>query len=85
VYRARRRRVLLGVILVLLLAHTARQFLNDTGHVRMPTARTRNDGRRTYVSAVRWLLQGQRRWCSVTVGRRRARTSSRSRSPAWRR
>jgi serine-type D-Ala-D-Ala carboxypeptidase (penicillin-binding protein 5/6) len=58
VYRARRRRVLLGVILVLLLAHTARQFLNDTGHVRMPTARTRNDRRRTYVSAVRWLLQG---------------------------
>ena len=58
-YRARRRRVLLGVILVLLLAHTARQFLNDTGHVRMPTARTRNDRRRTYVSAVRWPLQGQ--------------------------
>jgi serine-type D-Ala-D-Ala carboxypeptidase (penicillin-binding protein 5/6) len=59
VYRARRRRLLLGVVPVLLLAHTAGQFLNDTGHVRMPTARTRNDHRRTYVSAVRWPLQGQ--------------------------
>jgi D-alanyl-D-alanine carboxypeptidase (penicillin-binding protein 5/6) len=59
VYRARRRRLLLGVILVLLLAHTAGQLLNDTGHVRTPTARTRNDHRRTYVSAVRWPLQGQ--------------------------
>jgi serine-type D-Ala-D-Ala carboxypeptidase (penicillin-binding protein 5/6) len=59
VYRARRRRLLLGVVLVLLLAHRAGQLLNDTGHVRMPTARTRNDHRRTYVSAVRWPLQGQ--------------------------
>jgi serine-type D-Ala-D-Ala carboxypeptidase (penicillin-binding protein 5/6) len=59
VYRARRRRLLLGVVLVLLLAHTAGQLLNDTGHVRMPTARTRNDHRRTYVPAVRWPLQGQ--------------------------
>jgi serine-type D-Ala-D-Ala carboxypeptidase (penicillin-binding protein 5/6) len=59
VYRARRRRLLLGVVLVLLLAHTAGQLLNDTGPVRMPTARTRNDPRRTYVSAVSWPQQGQ--------------------------
>jgi D-alanyl-D-alanine carboxypeptidase (penicillin-binding protein 5/6) len=58
-YRARRRRRLLGVVLVLLLAHTAGQLLNDTGDVRMPTARTRNDHRRTYVSAVSWPQQGQ--------------------------
>lgn len=58
-YRARRRRLLLGVVLVLLLAHTAGQLLNDTSSVRTPTARTRNDQRRTYVSAVRWPLQGQ--------------------------
>src|SRR4030081_3348499 len=43
VYRARRRRLLLGVVLFLLLAHTAGQLLNDTGHVRMPTAHTHND------------------------------------------
>src|SRR5207253_11099361 len=59
VYRARRRRLLLGVVLVLLLAHTAGQLLNDTGRVRTPTARTRNHQPRTYVSAVRWPLQGQ--------------------------
>jgi serine-type D-Ala-D-Ala carboxypeptidase (penicillin-binding protein 5/6) len=59
VYRARRRRLLFGVVLVLLLAHTAGQLLNDTGHVRMPTARTRNDHRRTSVSAVSWPQQGQ--------------------------
>jgi D-alanyl-D-alanine carboxypeptidase (penicillin-binding protein 5/6) len=59
VYRARRRRLLLGVLLVLLLADTAGQFLNDTGHVRMRTARARNDHRRTYVSAVSWPLRGQ--------------------------
>src|SRR5438477_8065728 len=44
VYRARRWRLLLGVVLVvLLLAHTAGQLLNDTGHVRMPTAHRLND------------------------------------------
>jgi serine-type D-Ala-D-Ala carboxypeptidase (penicillin-binding protein 5/6) len=59
VYRARRRRLLLGVVLVLLLAHTAGQLLNDTGHVRMPTAHTHNDPRRTDVPAVSWPLQGQ--------------------------
>ena len=58
-YRARRRRLLLGLVLVLLVARTAGQLLNDTGHVRVPAARTRNDDRRTYVSAVRWPLQGQ--------------------------
>lgn len=58
-YRARRRRLLFGVVLVLLLAPTAGQLLNDAGHVRMPTARTRDDHRRTYVPAVSWPLQGQ--------------------------
>jgi D-alanyl-D-alanine carboxypeptidase (penicillin-binding protein 5/6) len=59
VYRARRRRLLLGVVLVLLLAHPAGRLLNDSGHVRMPTARTRNDHRRAYLSAVSWPQQGQ--------------------------
>jgi D-alanyl-D-alanine carboxypeptidase (penicillin-binding protein 5/6) len=59
VYRARRRRLLLGVVLVLLLAHTAGRLLNDAGHGRMPTADTRNDPRRTDVSAVSWPQQGQ--------------------------
>jgi D-alanyl-D-alanine carboxypeptidase (penicillin-binding protein 5/6) len=59
VYRARRRRLLLGVVLVALLAHTAGQLLNDTGHVRMSTARTRNDHPRAYLSAVSWPQQGQ--------------------------
>jgi serine-type D-Ala-D-Ala carboxypeptidase (penicillin-binding protein 5/6) len=59
VYRARRRRLLLGVVLVLLLAHTAGQLLNDTRHVRMPTAHTHNDPRRTDVPAVSWPQQGQ--------------------------
>ncbi|HJX21919.1 MAG TPA: serine hydrolase, partial [Steroidobacteraceae bacterium] len=58
-YRARRWRLLLGVVLFLLLAHTAGQLLNDTGHVRMPTARTHNDPRRTDVPAVSWPQQGQ--------------------------
>jgi D-alanyl-D-alanine carboxypeptidase (penicillin-binding protein 5/6) len=58
-YRARRRRLLLRVVLVALLAHTAGQLLNDTGHVRMPTARTRNDHPRAYLSAVSWPQQGQ--------------------------
>jgi serine-type D-Ala-D-Ala carboxypeptidase (penicillin-binding protein 5/6) len=49
----------LGVVLVLLLAYTAGQLLNDTGHVRMPTARTRSDHRRTSMSAVTWPLEGQ--------------------------
>jgi hypothetical protein len=60
VYRARRWRLLLGVVLVvLLLAHTAGQLLNGTGQVRMPTAHTHNDPRRTDVPAVSWPQQGQ--------------------------
>ena len=50
---------MLGVVLVLLLAYSADQLLNDTGYVRMPTARTRTDHRRTSMSAVTWPLQGQ--------------------------
>jgi D-alanyl-D-alanine carboxypeptidase (penicillin-binding protein 5/6) len=59
VHRARRRRLLLGVVLVLLLASTAGQLLDDTGHVLMPTPRMGNDHRRTYASVVSWPLQGQ--------------------------
>jgi D-alanyl-D-alanine carboxypeptidase (penicillin-binding protein 5/6) len=59
VYRARRRRLLLGVGVLLFLAYTAGQLLNDTGHVRMPTIRTRTDPRRISMSAVTWPLQGQ--------------------------
>ncbi len=58
-YHARRRRLVLGVVLALLLAHTGGQLLNDTGYVSMPTAHTRNDHRRIYASAVRWPEQGQ--------------------------
>ncbi len=57
-YRARRRRLLLGVVLVALLAHPVGQLLNDTGHVRMPTASTRQE-HRAYLSAVSWPQQGQ--------------------------
>jgi hypothetical protein len=85
VYRARLRRLLLGVVLVVLLARTAGQLLNDTGQVRMPTARTRTDHRRSYVSAVSWPQQGQVAWALGNGGWRPARTSSRPRSPAWRR
>jgi D-alanyl-D-alanine carboxypeptidase (penicillin-binding protein 5/6) len=59
VYRARRRRLLLGVVLVPLLAHEAGQLLNYTGHVRMPAARTHNHDRRTDIPAVGWPQQGQ--------------------------
>jgi hypothetical protein len=59
VYRARRRRLLFGVVVVLLLAHTGGRLLNDTSHVGVPPARTRTDDSRTDVSAVRWPLQGQ--------------------------
>ncbi len=58
-YRARRRRLVLGVALVLLLGYTAGQLLNDTGGVPMPTVRTPRDQSRAYVSAVSWPLQGQ--------------------------
>jgi D-alanyl-D-alanine carboxypeptidase (penicillin-binding protein 5/6) len=59
VYRARRRRRLVGVVLAALLAHTAGQLLNDTGQVRMPPVRTHNDHPRAYLSAVSWPQQGQ--------------------------
>jgi D-alanyl-D-alanine carboxypeptidase (penicillin-binding protein 5/6) len=59
VYRARRRRLLLGVVLILILAHTAGQLLNGVGRGRMPTARARIDHRRTFVSAISWPQQGQ--------------------------
>ena len=58
-YRARRRRLLLGLVLVLLLADAAGHLLNDTGDVGLPAAQTRYDSGRIYVSTVRWPLQGQ--------------------------
>jgi serine-type D-Ala-D-Ala carboxypeptidase (penicillin-binding protein 5/6) len=58
-YRARRRRLLLGVVLVLLLADTAGQLMSDTGHMRTPTPHARNEHRRTYASVVSWPQQGQ--------------------------
>jgi serine-type D-Ala-D-Ala carboxypeptidase (penicillin-binding protein 5/6) len=58
VYRARRRRVL-GVALVLLLAHAASQLLNESGQVRVPMARTRTAHRRTYTPTVNWPQEGQ--------------------------
>ena len=58
-YRARRRRLLVGVVLVLLLAQPAGQVLNDTSQARAPTARMRHHQRRTYVPAVSWPRQGQ--------------------------
>jgi serine-type D-Ala-D-Ala carboxypeptidase (penicillin-binding protein 5/6) len=59
VYRARRWRLLSGVVLVVVVAHTGARLLNDTGHVGMPTPRTRADNTPTYVSAGRWPLEGQ--------------------------
>jgi serine-type D-Ala-D-Ala carboxypeptidase (penicillin-binding protein 5/6) len=59
VYRARRRRLLLAVALVLLLAYVAGQLMNDTGHVRTPATHARNDRGRTYASTVTWPQQGQ--------------------------
>ncbi len=56
-YRARRRRLALGVVLVVLLSPTAGQLLNAAGHA--PTARRRDDHRRSTVSAVAWPVQGQ--------------------------
>jgi serine-type D-Ala-D-Ala carboxypeptidase (penicillin-binding protein 5/6) len=58
-YRVRWRRLVLGVVLGLLLAYSAGQLLNDAGHVRMPTARTRIEHRRASMSAVSWPVQGQ--------------------------
>ena len=47
-FRTRRRRVLLGVVLVLLLVYTAGELLNDTGRVRPPAARTQMQEVRTH-------------------------------------
>jgi D-alanyl-D-alanine carboxypeptidase (penicillin-binding protein 5/6) len=49
---------LLGVVLVLLLAYTAGQFLNDEGQGRMSSVRRPND-HRTSVRVVTWPVQGQ--------------------------
>jgi hypothetical protein len=80
-YGRRRRRVLLGALLTLFLAVTAyaapRHLLDDTD--------------RTYLSTDAWPRRGQGAYVlgngrpAATAGRRRARTSSRSRSPAWQR
>jgi D-alanyl-D-alanine carboxypeptidase (penicillin-binding protein 5/6) len=51
-YVRRRRRVLLGAVLALLLAHTAGHVLNDKG-------RMLNDKARASLAAVRWPLRGQ--------------------------
>jgi D-alanyl-D-alanine carboxypeptidase (penicillin-binding protein 5/6) len=59
VYRARRRRLLLGIVLVLLLAHTAGRLLNETGRVAVPTGRLDENSRRTDLSAISWPRQGQ--------------------------
>jgi serine-type D-Ala-D-Ala carboxypeptidase (penicillin-binding protein 5/6) len=59
VYRARRRRLLLGVALVLLLAYAAGRLLIDTGHVHMPGPRLRDAHGRTYASGLSWPQQGQ--------------------------
>jgi serine-type D-Ala-D-Ala carboxypeptidase (penicillin-binding protein 5/6) len=58
VYRARRRRRVLGIVVVGLVSYTAGQLLNHTGHVRTLTPRTYHN-RRTHLSAVSWPLQGQ--------------------------
>src|SRR5438552_3613919 len=58
VYRVRRRRLVLGVVVALVLANTAGQLLNDTSHVRTPPVGPRN-ARGSDVSAVSWPQQGQ--------------------------
>jgi len=59
VYRARRRRLLLGVGLVLLLPYAAGQLLSDAGHAPMPTTHARIEHPGAYASAVMWPQQGQ--------------------------
>jgi D-alanyl-D-alanine carboxypeptidase (penicillin-binding protein 5/6) len=58
VYRARRRS-LLGVVLALLLGYSAGQLLIGTGHLDVPSARTRTGHRRPIMPAISWPLQGQ--------------------------
>ena len=55
-YGRRRRRVLLGVVLALLLAHTA---YAAAGHLLNDKNPTLNDKGRTYLSSVRWPQGGQ--------------------------
>jgi D-alanyl-D-alanine carboxypeptidase (penicillin-binding protein 5/6) len=56
VYRARRRHLLLGVVLILLLVYKTAQLLNDAGHVRMPMP-GKHDGH--LAVGVIWPPQGQ--------------------------
>ncbi len=58
-YRARRRRLLLGGALLVLLAHTAGPLLNDTGHQPASTVRMRDEQRRISLPAISWPQQGQ--------------------------
>jgi serine-type D-Ala-D-Ala carboxypeptidase (penicillin-binding protein 5/6) len=58
VYRVRRRRLMLSVVLILLLGYSVGQLVKDTGHVRLPAVQTRNDVR-TGTWAVNWPQQGQ--------------------------
>jgi serine-type D-Ala-D-Ala carboxypeptidase (penicillin-binding protein 5/6) len=59
VYRARRRRLLFGVAVTLLLASTGGRLLDNSGHARLPTAVPRTGDRSTFVSAVSWPQQGE--------------------------
>jgi serine-type D-Ala-D-Ala carboxypeptidase (penicillin-binding protein 5/6) len=59
VYHARRRRLLLGAGLALLLAYTAGQLLNDRGRTPNDTGRVLSGNDRTHASAVSWPQQGQ--------------------------
>jgi D-alanyl-D-alanine carboxypeptidase (penicillin-binding protein 5/6) len=59
VYRTRRRRLLLGVVLTLLCAYIAGKLLNDSGTVSLPMVRPRSAERGSAVSAVSWPQQGQ--------------------------
>jgi serine-type D-Ala-D-Ala carboxypeptidase (penicillin-binding protein 5/6) len=59
VYRARRRRLLVGIVAALLLLHTASGVLNEAGRVGRTTTRTRTDHRRTHVPPISWPVQGQ--------------------------
>jgi D-alanyl-D-alanine carboxypeptidase (penicillin-binding protein 5/6) len=72
VYRTRRRRLVVGAVAVLVLAHGASRLLNDTGLAGVPTAGPRQDHRRTYVSPVSWPLQGQ---AALVLGNGRAAAS----------
>src|SRR5581483_9251678 len=58
VYRVRRRRLLSGVVLALLVAYAAVQLLNDTAQVRLSTVRTRIARGGTFAT-VNWPQQGQ--------------------------